>query len=125
MPGDPNRKWGTIIVVSDNEPGLLPRSMKRGELFLYRRKAIVSLVIALLAGAIRLCVVQSNLDQVQEREFEEYSKRCWEKGKHHFVARFSVKVIISPADLKFEASILSSFQAHSAPLLTSHPVAVV
>jgi len=31
MPGDPNRKWGTIIVVSDNEPALLPRSMKRGE----------------------------------------------------------------------------------------------
>lgn len=55
-------------------------------------------------------MVQSNLDQVHQREFEEYSKRCWQKGKHHFMARFTVKVIISPADLKFEASILPPFK---------------
>lgn len=42
MPGDPNRKWDTIIVVSDNEPGLLPRSMKRGELGLAVGEAIAS-----------------------------------------------------------------------------------
>lgn len=41
MPGDPNRRWDTTIVVSDNEPALLPRSMKRGELFLYCREAVV------------------------------------------------------------------------------------
>lgn len=52
----------------------------------------------------KLCVVQSNLNQVQEREFEEHSKRCWQKGRHHFMARFTVKVFISPADLKFEVS---------------------
>jgi hypothetical protein len=39
---------------------------------------------------------------VPQRDFDEYSKRCWQKGKHHFVARFTVKVVISPADLKFE-----------------------
>jgi hypothetical protein len=57
-------------------------------------------------------MVHTSLDQVHQREFEEYSKRCWEKGKHHFMARFTVKVIISPANLKFEASILPLFQVH-------------
>jgi hypothetical protein len=62
----------------------------------------------------KLCVVKSNLDQVHQREFDEYSKRCWQKGKHHFMVRFTVKVIISPADLKFEVCILSQFQYHIA-----------
>lgn len=42
MPGDPRRRWDTIIVVSDNQPTLLPRSMKRGELGLAAREAIGS-----------------------------------------------------------------------------------
>jgi len=60
----------------------------------------------------KLCVVKSNLDHVHQREFDEYSKRCWQKGKHHFMVRFTVKVIISPADLKFEVCILRLFPYH-------------
>jgi hypothetical protein len=53
------------------------------------------------AGSQTLCVVQSNLAEVAEREFELKNKRCWQ-GKRHYLARFDVRVIIAPANLYFE-----------------------
>jgi hypothetical protein len=53
------------------------------------------------AGSQTLCVVQSNLAEVSEREFELKNKRCWQ-GKRYYLARFDVRVIIAPANLYFE-----------------------
>jgi hypothetical protein len=53
------------------------------------------------AGALKLCDVQSDLKEVQEREFELKNKRCWQ-GKRYYNAKFTIRVIIAPADLKFE-----------------------
>jgi hypothetical protein len=53
------------------------------------------------AGALKLCNVQSDLKEVNEREFELKNKHCWQ-GKRYYNATFTVRVIIAPADLKFE-----------------------
>lgn len=44
----------------------------------------------------------SNLSGCKNKEFLEKSKHCWSKGKHHFVAEFTIKVVIHPADIAFE-----------------------
>jgi hypothetical protein len=49
----------------------------------------------------KLCSVQSDLKEVNEREFDLKNKRCWQ-GKKFYNAVFTVRVIIAPADLKFE-----------------------
>jgi hypothetical protein len=70
------------MIISHNDRESLPRMMKQ-------------------AGALRLCDVQSDLKEVNEREFELKNKRCWQ-GKRYYNATFTVRVIIAPADLKFE-----------------------
>jgi hypothetical protein len=81
-PGDPGRKWDTTIIISHNDRESLPRMLKQ-------------------EGAIKLCDVQSDLKEVNEREFELKNKRCWQ-GKRYYNATFAVRAIIAPADLKFE-----------------------
>lgn len=49
----------------------------------------------------KLCQLSSDLKEVAEEEFEVRNKRVWQ-GKRYFLATFAVKVIIAPADLKFE-----------------------
>jgi len=53
------------------------------------------------AGALKLCTVQSNLAEVGQGEFKVKNKRCWQ-GKKYYLATFTVRVIIGPADLRFE-----------------------
>ncbi|TVY38313.1 hypothetical protein LSUB1_G004387 [Lachnellula subtilissima] len=82
VPGDPNRIWRTMIVISHEDRKDLPRSYKH-------------------PGAFKLCEIESDLTGIGENEFELKNRKIWQ-GKKFYVATFSVKVIIAPADLRFE-----------------------
>ncbi|EEU42885.1 uncharacterized protein NECHADRAFT_63182 [Fusarium vanettenii 77-13-4] len=84
-PGSTTRSWDAIIVISNNEPHLLPRSMKH-------------------AGAKKLCVVKSNLTGVQQDQMVlNKNRRSWyRKGVPFYHLQFDVHVIVAPADLRFE-----------------------
>jgi hypothetical protein len=56
----------------------------------------------LSGGAIKLCTIESNLSSVQQNEFVEKGKHFWSGKKHHFRAEYAIRVIVAPADLKFE-----------------------
>jgi hypothetical protein len=60
---------------------------------------ILLLISASAAGATKLCFVTSNLSGVKESEFQVKNK--W-RGKKYYLATPTVRVIIGPADLRFE-----------------------
>ena len=62
------------------------------------------------AGAHDLCTVKSDLKEVAEWELELKNKRCWQ-GKRYYLALFTIRVIVGPADLKFE--LVSNFPRRS------------
>ena len=53
------------------------------------------------AGVYKLCQIQANLEDVSENEFQLKNKRPWQ-GEAYYVAGFTLKAIVGPADLKFE-----------------------
>lgn len=53
------------------------------------------------AGAFHLCTIETDLGNVSQDEFELKNKQCW-KGKRYYLAKFQVRVVIAPVDLKFE-----------------------
>ena len=53
------------------------------------------------AGALRLCVVQCDLKEVNNQEFELKNKHYWQ-GKRFYNATFTVRVMVAPANLNFE-----------------------
>ncbi|KAF4464878.1 hsp70 [Fusarium albosuccineum] len=83
--GDTTRAWDAEIVVSNNEPDWLPRSLKQ-------------------AGAMKICAVKSNLAGVQQHQLVLKEKRgtCFRRGIKFYLCRFDVRVIVAPADLRFE-----------------------
>ncbi|KAM0195521.1 hypothetical protein ACHAPA_003013 [Fusarium lateritium] len=83
--GDTTRAWDAEIVVSNNEPKWLPRSLKQ-------------------AGAMRLCAVKSNLAGVEQHQLVLKEKRgtCFRRGHKYYICRFDIRVIVAPADLRFE-----------------------
>ncbi|KAM0427272.1 hypothetical protein ACHAPT_007705 [Fusarium lateritium] len=83
--GDTTRAWDAEIVVSNNEPDWLPRSLKQ-------------------AGAMKLCSVKSNLAGIQQHQLVLKEKRgtCFRRGVKFYICRFDVRVIVAPADLRFE-----------------------
>ena len=83
--GDTTRSWDSQIVISQNEPSFLPKSLKQ-------------------AGAHKLCDVRSDLSGVQQDQLVMKHKRgsCWGKGKTWYICQFDVRVIVAPADLRFE-----------------------
>ncbi|KAK3687750.1 hypothetical protein B0T22DRAFT_138195 [Podospora appendiculata] len=82
---DTTRAWDSEIVVSQNEPSMLPTSMKQ-------------------AGAVKLCDVRSNLAGVQQNQLVLKNKRgsCFSRGQTYYICQFDVRVIVAPADLRFE-----------------------
>lgn len=56
------------------------------------------------AGVTRLCYVRSNLEGVQQHQLVLKQKRgtCFTKGYKFYVCEFEVRVIVAPADLRFE-----------------------
>ncbi|OAA75505.1 Hsp70 family chaperone [Akanthomyces lecanii RCEF 1005] len=82
---DTTRSWDAEIVISQNEPSFLPSSLKQ-------------------AGVTRLCCVKSNLEGVQQHQLVLKQKRgtCFTKGHKFYICEFEVRVIVAPADLRFE-----------------------
>ncbi|KAM5352025.1 hypothetical protein ACJ41O_004748 [Fusarium nematophilum] len=83
--GDTTRAWDAEVVVSNNEPEWLPRSLKQ-------------------AGVMKLCSVKSNLAGVQQHQLVLKEKRgtCFRRGVKFYICQFDVRVIVAPADLRFE-----------------------
>ncbi|KAH7228493.1 uncharacterized protein BKA55DRAFT_716290 [Fusarium redolens] len=83
--GDTTRSWNAEIVTSQNEVSFLPRSLKQ-------------------AGAVKVCEVKSNLDGVQQTQLVRKHKRgtCLSRGYTFYLCQFEIRVIIAPADLRFE-----------------------
>ncbi|KXH67065.1 hypothetical protein CSAL01_11395 [Colletotrichum salicis] len=79
------RSWDANIVVSHNEVSFLPSSMKH-------------------AGASKLCEVKSNLTGVQQEQLILKEKRgtCFSRGFKFYICQFDIRVIVAPADLRFE-----------------------
>ncbi|KAF6803526.1 hsp70 family chaperone [Colletotrichum sojae] len=57
-----------------------------------------------VAGAVKLCDVKSNLTGVQQHQLVMKNKRetCFSKGQTWYVMNFDIRVIVAPADLRFE-----------------------
>lgn len=81
-PGDPRRAFPTSVVESALEAGELPDQMTN-ETHL-------------------LCSISSNLSPISESKFTEKNKRFWSLGKHYFKVEYQVRVLIGPADIRFE-----------------------
>ncbi|KAF4961625.1 hypothetical protein FSARC_10115 [Fusarium sarcochroum] len=83
--GDTTRAWDAEIVVSNNEPQWLPRSLKQ-------------------AGAMKLCAVKSNLAGIEQHQLVLKEKRgtCFRRGTKFYICRFDIRVIVAPVDLRFE-----------------------
>lgn len=81
-PGDPRRAFPTSIVTSDVDQQFLPYQMN------YETRI--------------LCEIQSDLAGADERKFVEKNKSFWSIGKHYLKVGYQVRVIIGPADIRFE-----------------------
>ncbi|ESZ94388.1 hypothetical protein SBOR_5252 [Sclerotinia borealis F-4128] len=82
VPGDGNRTWDTTIVISYEDRHNLPTSFRQ-------------------PGVSKLCTVHSDLKEVADEEFEPKNRKLWQRKKY-YLAAFTVRVIIAPADLRFE-----------------------
>lgn len=56
------------------------------------------------AGAFKICGVKSNLQGVRQEQLVLKHKRgtCFSRGYRFFVCQFDIRVIVAPADLRFE-----------------------
>lgn len=49
-----------------------------------------------------LCEIQSDLSAADEKKFQEKNKHFWSLQKHYFRVEYSIRVLIGPADIRFE-----------------------
>ena len=49
-----------------------------------------------------LCEIESDLSTADESKFKEKNKHFWNLGKHYLKVDYDVKVLIGPADVRFE-----------------------
>jgi hypothetical protein len=49
-----------------------------------------------------LCEITSDLSAADEKKFVERNKNFWSMKKHYFRIEYSVRVLIGPADIRFE-----------------------
>ncbi|KAI1333540.1 hypothetical protein F5Y15DRAFT_410294 [Xylariaceae sp. FL0016] len=84
-PGDANRTWDSIIMISDLDRNFLPHNIDQ-------------------PGAKQLCVVKSDLTGVQHNEMvmKRKARRLIFKGKKFYLCMFEVRAVVAPADIKFE-----------------------
>ncbi|OAQ94032.1 Hsp70 family chaperone [Purpureocillium lilacinum] len=82
---DTTRCWDAEIVISLNEASALPSSLKQ-------------------AGVTKLCHVRSNLNGVQQHQLILKRKKgaFFRKGSKFYICAFDIRVIVAPADLRFE-----------------------
>lgn len=58
--------------------------------------------LKLLLDARILCEIESNLSTADESKFKRKNRHFWNTGKPYLRVEFQVKVLIGPADLRFE-----------------------
>ncbi|KAE8828155.1 hypothetical protein PTNB85_07340 [Pyrenophora teres f. teres] len=81
-PGDPRRAFPTTVIESDLEAALLPDQMNQHTRI--------------------LCEINSDLSAADEKKFQEKNKRFWSLQKHYLRIEYTVRVLIGPADIRFE-----------------------
>ncbi|KAL8745997.1 MAG: hypothetical protein Q9190_001923 [Brigantiaea leucoxantha] len=81
-PGDPRRAFPTSIVESHADEDFLPHHLNQD-----------SHVV---------CEIESDLTSADESKFKERNRRFWNFGKHYYRVDYDIKVIIGPADIRFE-----------------------
>ncbi|KAL8732759.1 MAG: hypothetical protein Q9166_002540 [cf. Caloplaca sp. 2 TL-2023] len=82
-PGDPRRAFPTSIVESYADEQFLPYHMDAGDAHI-------------------LCEIESDLSSADDSKFKEKNKRFWSLGRHYLRIDYEVKVLIGPADVRFE-----------------------
>ncbi|KAI3337561.1 hypothetical protein HD806DRAFT_476989 [Xylariaceae sp. AK1471] len=84
-PGDSNRAWESIIMISDQDREFLPHNVDQ-------------------ESAKQLCVIKSDLTGVQHEDMikKRKSKRLFLKGAKFYLCNFEVHAIVAPADIRFE-----------------------
>jgi hypothetical protein len=103
-PGDPRKNFPTNVVESDLESMALPDQMNQ-------RKCHG--VVLVCNGPDRmtanvwpdtriLCEITSDLSSANEKRFIEKNKNFWSTKKHYFRIEYSIRVLIGPADIRFE-----------------------
>ncbi|KAF2865830.1 hypothetical protein BDV95DRAFT_632187 [Massariosphaeria phaeospora] len=75
-PGDPRRAFPTSVIESSIDARYLPDQMTQGK--------------------------SSLISTADEKKFTERNKRFWSLGKHYFKVEYQVRVLIGPADIRFE-----------------------
>ncbi|OTB11872.1 hypothetical protein K445DRAFT_26131 [Daldinia sp. EC12] len=84
-PKDSNRSWDSIVVISDLDPFLLPRSVNQ-------------------EGFKQLCVVKSDITGINHSDMimKRKARRFLFHGKKFYICSYEVRVIVAPAELRFE-----------------------
>ena len=49
-----------------------------------------------------LCEIESNLSAADENKFKKKNRHFWNTGKPYFRVEYQVRVLIGPADIRFE-----------------------
>ncbi|KAF2125577.1 hypothetical protein P153DRAFT_400379 [Dothidotthia symphoricarpi CBS 119687] len=80
--GDPRRAFPTSVIESDLDANELPDQMNRSTRI--------------------LCEISSDLSTADERRFVEKNKHFWSLKKHYFRIEYAIRVLIGPADIRFE-----------------------
>ncbi|KAF2448452.1 actin-like ATPase domain-containing protein [Karstenula rhodostoma CBS 690.94] len=81
-PGDPRRAFPTSVIECKLDAPYLPDQMS--------------------PDTHVLCEISSDLSSADEKKFTEKNKRFWSLGKHYFKVEYQVRVLIGPADIRFE-----------------------
>lgn len=81
-PADPRRAFPTSVIECNLDAPYLPDQMNHETHV--------------------LCEVSSDLSSADEKKFTEKNKRFWSLGKHYFKVEYQVRVLIGPADIRFE-----------------------
>lgn len=97
-PGDPRKVFPSTIVVSYRDREDLPSQFEHGT----PGSAAQRHRLLTIAGVEKLCQVQSDLTAIAESEFKAKNKQFWKPGPKYYEVQYEVKVIIGPADLRFE-----------------------
>ncbi|KAF2827017.1 hypothetical protein CC86DRAFT_350249 [Ophiobolus disseminans] len=81
-PGDPRRAFPTSVIECSLDSGALPAQMNEHTRI--------------------MCEISSDLSTADEKKFVEKNKNFWSLKKHYFRIEYAVRVLIGPADIRFE-----------------------
>ena len=74
-------------------------------------------IAPLASDAQELCEVQSDLSTADEKKFKEKNRHFWNTGERYLRAEYQVKVVIGPADIRFELCNMPHSHPQNSPVL--------